>query len=387
MNAEIDPSYVSGLRMKAGELTGLRDLAPDIADMVLPRLIIPPPKERDRQIQQDLFRLPEEPKVHGVLGRYWSNRPTLLQCTYLLREVAAAPDKWLPALFEEAREHEIDAIPAFSVAEVLSHSLAVRASVNPSAALGLSLIISFAETVQPDLPTRIAVALDRLRIDPSKCGILIDFADADLSDSEIVAPIISAAFEALRRIGPWRFLAFQGTAFPEHNPANHGATQRVERSEWLAWRRAIGPDAGPSATVLFGDYGADCAKFSFGKGGGRAYRHLRYTTEEYWYVVRAAEKGKDAVLMRDVCHRILASSWYDGRDYSLADDQIFRMAHGMKGPGVASDWRAINTGHHITRVVRELGAMKDVRFSTLRASDLEQPAAVIPNLIPQEQDS
>ena len=40
------PIYVPALRLKQGEYRGLNRLAPDVADKVLPRLIVPPPKER-----------------------------------------------------------------------------------------------------------------------------------------------------------------------------------------------------------------------------------------------------------------------------------------------------------------------------------------------------
>jgi hypothetical protein len=43
----IKPLYSPALRMKAGELEGLRQLAADVADCILPRLIVPPSSERD----------------------------------------------------------------------------------------------------------------------------------------------------------------------------------------------------------------------------------------------------------------------------------------------------------------------------------------------------
>ena len=41
------PLYAPALRMKAGELEGVRLLASDVADCVLPRFIVPPFGERD----------------------------------------------------------------------------------------------------------------------------------------------------------------------------------------------------------------------------------------------------------------------------------------------------------------------------------------------------
>jgi hypothetical protein len=381
MNGIIEPSYVAGLRMKTGELVGLNMLAPDIAAMVLPRLIVPPPKDRDKQLQSELFSMPEQPRIHGLLGKYWLQRPVLIQCTHLLNEVKTGADRWLPALFADARDHGIEAIPAFTLAEIDSAPIAVRHSISPGDPLQLAVLIKSAEIAHPDLYSRVASALSAAGSDFSKAIVLADFSDAYLGDPEIVAPIIRAAFETLQGLGRWKLLAFQGTAFPEHNPAQHGQTEQVDRFEWLAWNAAVQYGEATPERLLFGDYAADCAKLTFSKGRARAIRHIRYATHDSWYVVRAKEKGVDADLMRDVCSRIVTSDWYDGRQYSAADDHIFRIARRMRGPGRAFDWRAFNTSHHITRVVRDLGAPKHRVFSVLGIEQLEAAPEEIPQLI------
>ncbi|MBA3243070.1 MAG: hypothetical protein H0T60_17760 [Acidobacteria bacterium] len=344
-------------------------------------MIVPPPKERDPKLQNELFRLPERPKVHGVLTGYWTGRPVLLQCTYLIREIDSAPDKWLPSLFSDARDHGIQAVPAFTLSEIAKLGAAVRTSVSRIGELALGIIISSAELGDPELPEKINSGLDALRVGSSECIVFADFADSDLSEPEIVAPIIRASYECLERIGPWKHIAFQATSYPEHNPASHGLTARVDRNEWLAWTAAVDYQRNPRDDLLFGDFVADCAKMSFGESQARAIRHMRYTTNECWFVVRASETGRDADRMRQVCKRIVESAWYDGRSYSMADDRIFRIAHGLAGPGTATDWRAVNTGHHISRVVRDLGAVRNIHFARLDETKLESPQEGIPHLL------
>ncbi len=46
MNSNSLPIYVPALRLKQGEYRGLQRLASDIADRIIPRLVVPPPKER-----------------------------------------------------------------------------------------------------------------------------------------------------------------------------------------------------------------------------------------------------------------------------------------------------------------------------------------------------
>lgn len=70
MAIEAQPSYVPALRMKAGELAGLRDLAPDVANRVLPRMIVPPREERDKTFMAQLFKTEEFPNIADALTEH-----------------------------------------------------------------------------------------------------------------------------------------------------------------------------------------------------------------------------------------------------------------------------------------------------------------------------
>ena len=80
----IQPSYVPALRMKAGELSGLRGWRADVADRVLPRMVVPPPGERDQDLEVQLFEFVHEPNVADALVAHWRGRGVLLEATYLL---------------------------------------------------------------------------------------------------------------------------------------------------------------------------------------------------------------------------------------------------------------------------------------------------------------
>jgi hypothetical protein len=44
--------------------------------------------------------------------------------------------------------------------------------------------------------------------------------------------------------------------------------------------------------------------------------------------------------------------------FSSADEYILQTAQGQAGPGNATTWRAMNTTHHITRVVADIGRVR-----------------------------
>ena len=62
--------------------------------------------------------------------------------------------------------------------------------------------------------------------------------------------------------------------------------------------------------------------------------------------------------MRDVCLRIVESGKFDGESFSSADEYIAQTARGQAGPDNPTIWRAVNTTHHITRVVADMGSVR-----------------------------
>ena len=109
--------YVPSLRMKKGELEGLFWLRDDVADCIVPLLIVPPAKERSSSSQELLFAADKSiPDVGGVLSKYWMHRQVFVDPRVLFKEYDA--DKavsWLPAMFNRARNLGVHAIPCASL--------------------------------------------------------------------------------------------------------------------------------------------------------------------------------------------------------------------------------------------------------------------------------
>lgn len=364
MTSRAKPLYGPALRMKAGELQGLRELAPDIADCVMPRMIVPPPAERDASLQAKLFECAEFPDVSAPLAAHWLERDVLIEPTHLVNEFGRERlGLWLPKMFERARAARVQAVPLIQLRDLLEMGpAAYRPTIDHGAHLQFALAVSSGALDDHESMARAMEMLHSMHLTPERCLVVADFHDADLSMPEVVAPIIGAALEGLRSTAQWQQIIFQGTNFPETNPAAPGSYSLVPRSEWLAWKKAVAFDPETADYLMFGDYAADCAKIAFGGSGGAAIRHYRYATPDSWLVQRGTKGGKDDATMRAVCAAILASGHFAGSDFSSADDYIFKTAHGGAGPGNAKDWRAVNTTHHITRVVRDVGGVKGRQF-------------------------
>jgi hypothetical protein len=230
------------------------------------------------------------PDVGGTLSKYWLQREAFLDLTYLLKEHGYENAvNWLPNIFNRARSLNVKAVPAADLTDLEQINPEAFTAILPVGRLKFGLRILSAEMTDPSLDERIQNALSKLGLLASDCAIFADFSDADLSDQSLVAPIIRSALEQFQEFGQWQHIVFQGTNYPDKNPAQPGQTSVQPRSEWLAWRDAVKFAPSTAEHMVFGDFAADCAKIDFGGKGGRPIPHCRYATESDWLVVRGGQ--------------------------------------------------------------------------------------------------
>lgn len=379
MTANIRPLYVGALRMKAGELMGVRDLAPDVADRILPRFIVPPQSERENELQARLFSGERFPDISAALTAHWRQREALIETTYLIDEFGRGRlGLWLPRLFESARKADSRPIPLATVHDLLRNDLsAYKACIDTDAPLKFGIVFSSGNLADSEFVTKALDAIGKLGLGPEDCIVVADFHDADFSNPDLVAPVIAGIIEMLRSSAQWQHIVFQGTNYPETNPADPDNSYLVPRNEWIAWRKAIRLEPAAADYAIFGDYAADCAKIAFKDGGSAgAIRHYRYATSEAWLVQRGSDFGTHNANMRKVCQEIISSGQFAGRTFSSADDYIFRTASSMGGPGGAKEWRAVNTTHHITRVVADIGTILGIEIKRRELAPLDDQMAL-----------
>lgn len=368
--------YVPALRAKAGEFKGLQKLAPDVSEKMIPHLIIPPPKDIDPEKQLLLTKDEIVTLTSRRIAEHWPMRPTFLDPRFLFREFSEDDSHvWLPRIFDAARRAGATAIPVFSIADAFSSRAVGFRKCLVSGTIKAAIRFKFDE-VDQELAAHLSSLLTTMELTASDCVILADFSEADFAEPEVVGQIAQAVLEDLQTFGRWHAIVFQGTNYPIVNPAKDNSNFIVPRNEWLAWKSAVKLNGKSPDHLVFGDFAADCSKIAFAKaGGGIPIRHYRYTTPESWLVVRGVATGTARDAMQQVCIRILNSGQFAGPEFSAADEYIFRTAKGWDGPGNGTVWREINTTHHITRVVRDIGRIKGHQFADRRVSvPAEQPS-------------
>ena len=361
--------YIPSLRMKQGELEGLKALRNDVAECILPLLIVPPASERNSSSKDELFSSGEAiPDVGGVLLKYWPCRQVFIDASFLLKEHGKENAvNWLPGIFKRARSLDVRAIPSANLSNLDQMDLsAFKESLSPADHLKFGLRINSGDMTDPNINERIQSILGSLGLVSSECAIFADFTDADLSDPSLVAPIIKSALEQFQDFGQWQHIVFLGTNYPETNPAKAGQLVVHPRNEWRAWRQAVKFDPFTAEHMVFGDFAADCAKIDFGGAGGRPILHCRYTTESDWLVVRGEDSGSHFEIMKNVFGRLVNSGKFSGAGFSEADLYISDVVHGiLNSAGNASTWRQLNTTHHITQVVADMAKVRGIHITEI----------------------
>jgi hypothetical protein len=335
-------------------------------------VIVPPAQERDQALTAQLFKSENEPNVADALATHWRDRAVFVEATHLLPELGhTSVGRWLPRMMDRARVAGVSAIPIVASGDLTAETRGAYQAACAPGPLRFGIVVPSGDLVGREGLLPLLDHLGAMGLSAGECAIFADFAGTEFSQPEIVTPVIGGALELLQELGLWRMVTFQGTNYPDRNPAAPGGSYPVARTEWIAWRQAVHFEPATAEHMIFGDYAADCATMTFGTGGARAIRHYRYTTPDAWLVERGGDSGNDTTVMRDICRRILESGQFAGRTFSSADEYIFKTAHGQGGPGNATTWRAVNTTHHITRVVADIAR---VRGFELRQNVAPSPA-------------
>lgn len=345
--------YYPALRFKQGEYYAGSRIGRDIQGYVQPRFIIPPPKESDPEKGSPLTVDEIAHWTGERIGKHWPLFPAFLDAQYV---ASILGDSGLSKLFRSAQRYNEKLVPVATVDDLFKP---LYRTFKSDGWPKLGVYVPY-DDITPDL---LRAGLDAVRCSPEDCVVFVDFTGAELSP-EIAAGSVRGVFEFLYETAYWGRIIFQGSAFPPTNPAECGGQFFVPRNEWKTFHAAIGENSVPTDRIGYGDFGADCGEISFPKksGGGRPIPHLRYTTATHILVVRGQETGTNEEAMLDVFNRILESGYFAGRGFSYADNEIWRRAHSLDSCGSASMWREWNMAHHITRVVRDFGAMSGIAF-------------------------
>ena len=364
--------YCPALRLKLGELAGVKELDDAVARYVLPRFVVPPLSDRKDEKQYELFESGYSvPDVGGMLSRHWLRRRAFVDVSYLIKECTAEKSaEWLPPIFARATLLGVRAIPLVRLGDLDPSLIAAFKKALPSSEkLKLGISVLSGDLVDPqEFGDKLRCLLADLGVEFADCAVIADFADADFSEVELVSPIITSTMEALQDLGPWQLIIFQGTYYPERTlpsavrPSSGPATNGTH---------GMAPSSSmpPRPSTLSSEISPRLRKDEFCERPCSSNPPLPlFRPRAIWLIVRGADTGMAETIMADVCTRIIESGLFAGRDFSRADKYIHATAFRQETPGNPTTWRQVNTTHHITRVVVDVAQVKGIAIAPLRST-------------------
>lgn len=163
--------YYPALRFKLGEYTACSRLPAEILENIVPRFIIPPPKERD----PELGRAPTPDEIAywsgRRIGRCWPFRPAFLDAQYV---ASILGDSGLARLFEVAGSYNPNLVPIATVSDLKNPLF--RELINATVPrLG---IFDHYEGFDAE---QLVVDVSKLGCLPQDCVVFVDFSGADLN--------------------------------------------------------------------------------------------------------------------------------------------------------------------------------------------------------------
>lgn len=357
--------YRPALRFKQGEYLAAARIPRDIQKHIEPYFIIPPPKERDPEKGGPLTADEIAHLTGERIGKYWPFYRAYLDAQYVLPLLR---NEGLTRMFQTAQARNPKLVPAVTLSQLQNPVWQKFLRQN---APRLALHLPFEELDEGALTE----GLKAIGCRAEDVDVFFDFTGAPF-DMDDIAASVAGQFDALAEIAPWRRIIFQGSAFPVKNPAEEGKDISVPRNEWNTFLQAMDDCNVAPERLGYSDFGADCGEINFPrKGGGKPIRHTRYTGTKETFVVRGASTGTHAKAMTDVFTRLIDSDHFSGQAFSYADRRMWEAAKGISGCGNPSMWREWNMAHHMTRVVRDLGAMVGLTFQDGPTTTIpEQPS-------------
>ena len=335
---------------------------------MFPRFVIPPLNEKDVELGRLLTLNDDVAHVMGArIGKYWPLQPAFLDTRFVAQGLG---EKGVVRMFEVARSYNFNLVPMANYSDLSSPFYRELVS-NTYPKLGVHVPFDEIDT------NTMLESVKQAGCEPEACDIFVDFSGADLDPSR-ASDVISSVLDLIGNSALWRRIIFLASVFPTKILAQHGQTVPVPRNEYKSFLSALNTVLIPRERIGFADYGADCAISGFRvSSGGRAIRHLRYTTPNEYYIVRGKGTGTDTQIMRDVCSKVVELEHFAGLDFSYADYRIFRNAKGLASCGNASMWREWNTAHHITTVIHSLGRLAGIEIGRLDVPEVMEQGVLI----------
>ena len=345
--------YVPVLKVKRGEKAALAQISPTLKQYVVPLLEIVA-----RNQAQDVNR-----HLTTSFKDLASSLQGYTRCLLDAREIVPDGASGATEVFRRAAAEGIPFTPVTGI----SRTADVAPAIAFGSASGIGIRLTRNEFESRRLPSELDSFLLAKGLTPDRVDLIVDLGSIEKLITVGAIALVQAFLAAVPNQRQWRTLTVTASSFPKSMAGvERNSSKRVERSDWLAWRRGL---FDRRATLERLPSFSDCAiQHPDGVEGFdpkimQVSASIRYASRDDWLLVKgeSTRAKKSTIQFPQLANTLVygqLQSDFAGLQHCAGCTMVQSSADGMRGLGSAEVWRKIGTIHHITTIVQDdLGSL------------------------------
>lgn len=353
--------YFPILKALAAEFHALKYLDREVSKNIVPLFEIPQVPERKAYIESSTPRSDFISDTCESIGELWFGREAMFDAFLWSPNSRVETGENLISFAYHCLKHSgVKPIPVLGYDrwEDMEYMAACK-SIFPTHSGNFCIRLNqdaLEDIADPDfLEDNIISILASFEIHPSKCHILIDFADMTPTP---IPDLIRQLEDLLSLISKFGFMSYSiaGSSLP--NTIDKAVKEKntcgtLARKEMILWKDIRRQN--PNLPIYFGDYAVRGPNSNDGIKSPNTNGKIRYTIESSFFIARghSLSQPPKGAQMWGLAQKVISSGHFMGDSFSWGDTKITRCAnHEFKGN--ASDWIKIDTNHHLAYVTSEI---------------------------------
>ncbi|MGB7436421.1 MAG: hypothetical protein WBW49_13495 [Candidatus Acidiferrum sp.] len=296
------------------------------------------------------------------------NFPFFLDLRHVTAEVPRVRGRIhaLEYLAEIGRSYKLKLVPVAGLSRTRDYLLSVAGVVKDDKR-GICLRITPAEILRPDFNNTIRDFLKSMHLGPECVHLLVDYEVNDPT-----APNSQSLLDGIPALNAWQTVSVASGAFPPDLQGFQPGNNKIPRSDWLAWKRAVSLTRNGIRKPAFSDYTIQYGLYKEPVEGCNPSVSIRYTLDEEWLIMRGeAVRGR-----ADSNHneeRPGREQWnahaqllcddgelFYGESFSWGDAFIRERSLKTEDHGSPEIWLRAGINHHMTVVSRQIASLPAV---------------------------
>lgn len=340
--------YVPILRWKRGERIALRNVAEPDRKWITPLIEFLPkdfPPDDDRSVIKKIGEVQD------------SSNGTRLFVDFLnvpnVGEIFNG-NGMMMNFFRQAVRKDLNVIPVTGVERSAHYQTAVAASLAGDTG-ELCFRIRLRDIFEKSFVQELGNLMTYLHVGAKNTHLIVDCGT--LTDT---CPHLEVICERLPYLDEWRTFTFSSGYFPRDlRDFEKNRQHTLERKDWLKWRNESRDLSGRRPS--FSDYTVQYGSYVEPPGRARFSASIRYTSAEYWVIMRGEDVFSDDGPGFDQwpanAQLLTERSEFCGEGFSYGDKYIYEMGMHKRSNGNAETWIRAGINHHLVFAARQIASL------------------------------